>query len=70
MRGGAKDESRFFTRTWPAILEARTGFGFFMLFFRPGSAHCLPMRALESSGSLPRLIEILRAQGKRVRLAG
>jgi hypothetical protein len=67
LRGGSKTESRFFTHAWPAILEARTGFGFFLLFFRPGCAHCLPMRALESSGSLPRLIEILRAQGKRVR---
>jgi hypothetical protein len=35
LRGGSKTESRFFTHAWPAILEARTGFGFFMLFFRP-----------------------------------
>jgi hypothetical protein len=68
--GGSKTESRFFTHTWPAILEARSGFGFFMLYFRPGCAHCIPMRALESSNSLPRLIEFLRAQGKRVWLAG
>jgi hypothetical protein len=61
-------ETQSFTHLWPAILEARTGFGFFMLFFRPGCAHCIPMRALESSDSLPRLMEILRAQGKRVRL--
>jgi hypothetical protein len=60
-------ETQSFTHKWPAILEARAGFGFFMLFFRPGCAHCLPMRALEYSGSLPRLIEILRAQGKRLR---
>ncbi len=62
-------ETQSFTHLWPAILEARTGFGFFMLFFRPGCAHCIPLDALESSGSLPELMRVLHAQGKRVRLA-
>ncbi len=62
-------ETQSFTHLWPAIQEARTRFGFFMLFFRPGCAHCIPLRAVESSGAMPELIKILHAQGKRVRLA-
>lgn len=54
--------SQSFTHNWSSIQRAKQQLGFFMLFFRPDCAHCLPLSAVESSGCLPALIRLIRQQ--------
>jgi hypothetical protein len=52
-----------YTHRWSVISQAKRSAGFLMLFFKPGCAHCLPLKALEASGQLAELTAFLSARG-------
>jgi hypothetical protein len=59
-----------FTHKWAAISRVKIFGGFLMFFFTPGNAHCIPLGAVQQSGTLTPLLQLASAQGVKVSQIG
>ena len=51
---------------WPAFTKVKPTKRYLLFFLGPGSAHCIPMRAVEAEGVLSSLLELAKSQGVAV----
>lgn len=55
-----------YTHRWSTISRVRKSGGFLMFFFSPGCAHCIPLRAVESTETLGALVALAKRRGASV----
>lgn len=54
------------THKWAAISRVKPTRRYLLFFMAPGSAHCVPMSAVNAAGALAPLLELAQSQGVRL----